>query len=787
MPAALHAAPGRAARPGRSPAAAAVLGVAIALIGSGALVTALQDDARTLAANLVELVSAAAGGLGCLRAARRTRGSARRGWAALAVACWSWGAGQLVWTVYESVLGIPSPYPSAADIGYLVFPVAALVGLVFLAPDASGFAAPRRVLDALMVGCALGVLSWIAVLERIVRSADGSGFALSVSLAYPVADVVLLTVTVLTVAQTRDEPLRWGLLGVGVLAMALSDSAFAYQIGDDTYATGAVAEVGWWAAFALIGAAGLLAGGAVPSAPSARHAARAGLLPYLPLAAAVVVSAGEELQGIPLGRVALGLIVALVFLVLARQYVTVRENQDLVRTVAQREVELHRLAFHDGLTGLANRALFLDRLEHALELAARESRPVSVAFLDLDGFKAVNDSLGHATGDVLLVRVAERLLGAIRVADTLARLGGDEFAVLVEQGDATVVAGSLLRALRAPFRLDGRAVAVSASVGVATVDPGKGPADAAALLHRADVAMYAVKSAGKGGVAVHSPAMTDSPAVRTNGTSGGRDLDRAFVAALDAGEIRAVYQPVVDPVSGHMQALEALARWTHDGVAVGPDTFVPICVRAGLSEQLTALMLEHACGQLNTWNRALGHRRLRVAVNVDPTEFTDTGLPARIAALLTRHDLAPAQLVLEVTEVGMSNRPETMLDVMAGLREAGVRLALDDFGTGYNSLARLSSTPLDTVKIDRFFVADIDHDLRQRRFLIGLFQLTRHLGLRTVAEGVERPGQLRELSRLGCDLVQGHLLARPAPAEEITPLVLAERPLVDPHILRRPG
>ncbi|MHA6782295.1 EAL domain-containing protein [Pseudonocardia saturnea] len=264
-------------------------------------------------------------------------------------------------------------------------------------------------------------------------------------------------------------------------------------------------------------------------------------------------------------------------------------------------------------------------------------------------------------------------------------------------------------------------------------------------------------------------------------------LQRAFASALERGEVRPVYQPVVDPVTGRIGALEALARWTHDGVEVPPTTFVPLSARAGLSEHLTALMLEQACAQLGSWNRALGHRRLRVAVNVSPTELTDDGLPGRVAVLFARHELAPGQLALEITESGLANRQERALDVMTELRSVGVRLALDDFGTGYSTLARLSSTPVDTVKIDRFFVADIDHDVRQKRFLVGLLELTRHLGLRTVAEGVERAGQLHELRRLGCDLVQGHVIGRPAAAAAITPIVLADGPLLSPELLGRVG
>jgi EAL domain-containing protein (putative c-di-GMP-specific phosphodiesterase class I) len=293
--------------------------------------------------------------------------------------------------------------------------------------------------------------------------------------------------------------------------------------------------------------------------------------------------------------------------------------------------------------------------------------------------------------------------------------------------------------------------------------------------------MYAVKSAGKDGVLVHGPAMD---ALRRRAGAGRDDaLHAAFAAALRDGSVRAVYQPVVDPVTGRIGALEALARWTHRGAEVAPAVFVPLATRGGLSGPFTAVMLEQAAAQLARWNAGLGHRRLRVAVNIDPVELTDAGLPARIAQLVARHGLAHGQLIAEITESSATHRPDTAADVLVALREAGARVALDDFGTGFSTLARLSSTPVDTVKIDRFFVADIDHDVHQKRFLVGLFELTRHLGVRTVAEGVERPGQLRELQRLGCDFVQGHLVARPAPPEEFTPLLLSDAVLLPPALL----
>ena len=487
-------------------------------------------------------------------------------------------------------------------------------------------------------------------------------------------------------------------------------------------------------------------------------------MPYVPLISAAVVAAANLIIAVEDDTVAEFLLVVLVLLVLARQYVMLRDDLTLARTIKQREAQLHHLAFHDALTGLANRALFTDRLEHALDLAGRDRRPVSVVFLDLDGFKAVNDSFGHGVGDTLLVRVSERLRGALRAADTLARLGGDESRCWPRT----------LAALDAPFSFDEHSIAVSASIGVATIEPGRaGAAQAADLLHRADVAMYAVKTSGKGHVRAHSPAL-EVARRRDEAT-----LSQALAAALVKGDVDASYQPLVDP-DGRIAALEAFPSWVHDGIPVSPSTFLPICAQAGLLGLLTESVLERCCGQLAEWNRALGHRRLRVAVNVDPTEFADPALPDRIGALLHRHELAREQLVLEMTEIASEHRPDIAMDVMNQLRAMGVRLAVEGFGAGYSTFARLWSTPLDTVKLDRSFVSDIDHDARQRTFLAGLLELAQQLGLRTVADGVDRPGQLRVLRRLGRNLVQGEIVGQPADAAGTSALVLADRPVLVP-------
>ncbi len=758
------------------------IALVVVLAGLGSWAT-FAGPAPAGVADVVAIGCPLGAGIACLRAARRAARATRRGWTTIAVSCWCWTGAELAWTYYDHVLG-EAPFPSPADAGYLGYSVAMVIGLLWLAPPASGLSMSRRVLDGLLVGTALCVLAWVFVLRAVIAGSAGSPLSDALSLFYPLVDIVLMTIVVLAAAQSHHDLRRWGFLGAAMLSISLADYIFAYQVAAGSYQDSTMLEWGWWLGAGLITVAALTSDptegesgrGALPATP------RAGLLPYLPLAAAITAVTVDDL--IFDGRhdiVTEVLLLVMVASVLLRQYLTVRENNRLTRVVQHREAQLHHLAFHDALTGLPNRALFLNRLEHALELARRDLRPVSVAFLDLDGFKAVNDTLGHAVGDALLVRVAERMRGALRTSDTLARLGGDEFAILLEQGDDPVAtAAGLLGALRLPFQLDERTVAVSASVGVATAEPGgadAGSAAAADLLHRADIAMYAVKTSGKAHVQAHSTALDISR--QRNEPA----LHREFATAITDGGIGALFQPVVDPVSGQIRGLQIVPGWTHHGAEVPPEVFVPICEATGLSAQLTATVLEQACRRLDTWNRQLGHRELWVAVVIDPTELSDTGLPDRLATLLARHELGRGQLVLQITEHATGNRQEVALEVMHRLRALGVRLALDDFGVAYSTFARLTRSPVDTVTIDRTFVADIDHDAHQRQCLAGLLQLAHHLGLDVVVAGCERPGQLQELRRLGCGLVTGRLVGTAGTGDELSELLLADRSPLAPELL----
>ncbi len=437
-------------------------------------------------------------------------------------------------------------------------------------------------------------------------------------------------------------------------------------------------------------------------------------------------------------------------------------HADRLRAEAlDREAELQR---SDQLTGLPNRAMFLQCMGRALDRHRRDLRPLAVLLFDLDDFKAVNDTFGHASGDRLLVRVADRLRRALRPADTLARLSGDEFALLLEDGaDPVAMAGRVVCAFQEPFTVEGTPITISASIGVAELGPGAEVADVDLLLAHADAAMCSAKHLGKGRLAVYDPIMART---RTRELQL-RDLLRQAIAG---GVIEAVYQPIVELASGRVIAFEALARWRHDGQVVEPSVFVPIAARSGLLPDLTDHMMWLAAAQLDRWSTALGHRQLQVGVNVPPTLISHADFPARVAACIRHYQLAPGQLVLEITEDALLVDPNAAREVTSQLRKIGAILALDDFGSGYSSLLHLQQISPRSVKIDRCFARDLDTNPATERFMAALLALCRDLGLRVIVEGVERAAQADVLRRLGCSHAQGYLFGRPARPEEIDEL-----------------
>jgi diguanylate cyclase (GGDEF)-like protein len=412
---------------------------------------------------------------------------------------------------------------------------------------------------------------------------------------------------------------------------------------------------------------------------------------------------------------------------------------------------------------LPNRVLVYDRAEQMLARGRRQQAPVAALYLDVDGFKQVNDTFGHAAGDELLEVVSARLRGATRASDTVGRLGGDEFVVLVEQslGDADpeLVADRLLDVLHQPIELaaaSGRPLSITASIGIACAQYDS----AEELLRDADLALYEAKAAGKNRFTLFEPTMQVT-------AQGHRELRMDLDRALAADQFFLLYQPIVDLETGQISGIEALIRWRHPthGI-IAPDTFIPLAEETGLIVPIGRWVLDTACAQGAAWNRQ-GHR-LGIAVNVSARELETGSLVHNVQTALQSTGLNPDSLTLEITETALMRDPEAAAQRLRALKSLGVRIALDDFGTGYSSLAYLRQFPVDALKIDRSFISGIAASHESRDALIHtLVQLGKTLGIQTLGEGIEDKAQLRGLQSEECDLGQGFLFARPLDAAAI--------------------
>lgn len=427
--------------------------------------------------------------------------------------------------------------------------------------------------------------------------------------------------------------------------------------------------------------------------------------------------------------------------------------------------ERHHLATHDALTGLPNRMLFMDRLEQSLVRAQRRNTLVGVMFIDLDRFKRVNDTLGHASGDALICEVAQRLRAATRAEDVVARLGGDEFGVVIDVARIShvlQVVEKILGAVSEPYRIAERELFSSCSIGV-SVYPNDG-SDGTSLLKHADTAAFTAKNGGRNRFQLYDAAMNTMAEERLQ-------LETELHYALERNEFLFHYQPKLNLETGRIQGVEALIRWNHPSKGLlSPAVFLELLEESGGIVKVGRTLLRSACFQTASWHAA-GFANLDVAVNISGKEFWHDNLVADVREALQQSGLPPHSLHLELTEGIFMQDVEVAVSIILALKALGVAVAIDDFGTGYSSLAHLKRFPLDILKIDRYFVKDIPHAPVNEALISSILALCRGLKLGTVAEGVENREQLEVLRKLGCQVVQGYFISRPVPADEIAALL----------------
>jgi diguanylate cyclase (GGDEF)-like protein len=686
-------------------------------------------------------------------------------WYFMAVGQLSWVAGDCLYNWYCDVEHV-SPFPSAADGLYLAaYPILGY-GIVTLIRSRQRRLDVPGIIDSAIVTISIGLLSWLVVAEPIIKSADPA-FTRLVGVAYPAGDILLLGLLVRLVIVPGARTASFRLLCSAVGALVLADIAYAVISATTGYDGGAV-DLLWVASYVLWGVSALH--------PSMRSLSEPGTTEFpqftgrrlTALALAVLIAPGAlatqlawhlRVQGWPIVIAS----VALFALVVARMYIAIREIVASSRKREELQQELAHQAAYDSLTGLANRAHVLGLVEAALHRARRCGTQLALLCIDLDRFKAVNDTFGHSAGDEVLRAVAGRMRQVVRAGDTVGRLAGDEFVILIEPLDETTdlldLGDRLITAVSRPIPLDGRDVTVGLSIGAAVSSDGSTDADA--LLHHADAAAYRAKTAGRGRVEVFDEALRRQLDQQA-------DLEHAMRTGLAAGEFVLHYQPVLDLSTGRVEGYEALIRWQRPGHGLlPPDAFIPAAEQSTLICDIGRWVLKRATRQLAQWRGADPDAGdLTVAVNISGRHLSSPSIIDDVTDALRESGVPTSALVVEITETVLVERGGTAVHLHA-LRALGIGISIDDFGTGYTSIGQLQHLPVDTLKIDRSFISSAGPGSAE---LVELMINAAHaFGLRVVAEGIEDPDQLNTLRQLACDSGQGYLFARPQTAAAFLP------------------
>jgi diguanylate cyclase (GGDEF)-like protein len=672
---------------------------------------------------------------------------ARAAWGAMALALLVFTCGSVLWTAWVQYFK-PLPYPSLSDGFFLIFFPSAFVGIGLLVRESIPKTSRTIWVDGLIAGLGVAAIEATLVIGSIAKGNTGDFGTVATNIAYPIGDLMLVSMVVVVFAVRGWRPGRmWWMLGAGLAIFAAADSIYVLRVTSGTYVTGTPLDSLW-----LIGAY-VMSVAAWQGLGAKRRAAR-------PIEASIVVPALFLLSSLGILVYAtsqdvlpLGVVLATVTLLLAFGRSAHAFRQLRVLADSRREART------DELTGLPNRRLFYERLGACLEHGSTTDR-LAVLMIDLDRFKEINDSLGHHVGDDVLRQLGPRLIEAAGSMGTVARLGGDEFGLLisplVEPSVATKVAERVRASLLLPFHLESMSLRVDASIGIAFA-PDHGT-DPETLLQKADLAMYAAKHDRK-------PWQIYSTEHDQN-TRERLELMEDLRDAIQRGEIVLYYQPKVDLSSGTVMGVEALARWRHPRRGIlEPAKFLGLVETGGLMGPFTLAVLDRALIQQAQWVRE-GYD-LGVAVNLSAANLRDEDLPGKVASLMSQRGVRPSRLTLEITEDSFIADPVQAMRVLNELGALGVEISIDDYGTGFSSLSYLLRLPVSELKLDRTFLTGVLQDERAVSVIRSTVDLAHSLGLRVVAEGVEDLDSLSLITGLGCDVAQGYLLGRPVPAEDL--------------------
>ena len=708
---------------------------------------------------------------------RLQRPKDRLSWYFLALAGTCFTLGDDASSFYNLVLHVSVPFPSFADALYLAGYPFLFAGVLRLTRNPNRSYRRENYADAAIVSMGALAISWHFLMNSYVHDATLTTFGMLVDLAYPIMDIALLFILFRALLFGESRRTFHKLLAAAMIVMFVGDFIYDLLVLHNGYDTGNPSDALFLIEYVLIGVAALhpsVAGGTSEAeaadvvsnrqVASDRHRMPivivAGFIP--PTILVVATSLGVSVNVLVLA----GLCIAVFAVICLRMIWLIGRISRQSLELKENDANLRYMAYHDELTGLANRGLLHDRVEQALASITRSGRLVALCMGDLDGFKTINDTLGHHVGDTVLVKVGALLESIVRPGDTVARLGGDEFAILmvdVENPNAAVeFAGRIVSVLHDAVEFEGNQAGISISVGVAFADS---TTPVEQVISEADAAMYEAKANGKNRVDVYQSSMRALLFKRLELTSG-------FRGSLERSEFFLNFQPIFSLGDRRLRGFEALVRWQHPTIGlVAPLDFIPIAEETGFIVPLGRWILLAACEQLAAWT-ALSNEPLTVAVNLSRRQLASPLLVDNIHTALALTGVHPQQLVLEVTESVLMENPEQAASALTELRALGIRIAVDDFGTGFSSLSYLQRFPVDVLKIDKSFVDPLNESEPASSALVtSIIGLAHSLSLEVVAEGIEREDQFERLIELGCDYGQGYLMARPLDREKSEALV----------------